>query len=53
MRSAEHVQAAAIAGADCCTVPPAVFEALFKHPLTEQGLELFIADWAHTGQSIL
>jgi transaldolase len=53
MRSAEHVQAAAIAGADCATVPPAVFEALFKHPLTEQGLELFMADWARTGQSIL
>ena len=53
MRSAEHVQAAAIAGADCATVPPAVFEALFKHPLTEQGLELFKTDWARTGQSIL
>jgi transaldolase len=53
MRSPEHVQAAAIAGADCATVPPAVFEALFKHPLTEQGLELFMADWAKTGQSIL
>ncbi|HEY4031736.1 MAG TPA: fructose-6-phosphate aldolase [Caulobacteraceae bacterium] len=53
MRSPEHVQAAAIAGADCATLPPAVFEALFKHPLTEQGLELFRADWAKTGQSIL
>ena len=53
LRSAEHVQAAAIAGADCATLPPAVFEALFKHPLTETGLELFKADWARTGQSIL
>jgi transaldolase len=53
MRSADHVQAAAIAGADCATLPPAVFEALFKHPLTEQGLELFRTDWATTGQSIL
>jgi len=53
LRSAEHVQAAAIAGADCATVPPAVFEALFKHPLTETGLELFMTDWAKTGQSIL
>ena len=53
MRSPDHVQAAAIAGADCATVPPAVFEALFKHPLTETGLELFMADWARTGQSIL
>jgi transaldolase len=53
MRTPDHVQAAAIAGADCATVPPAVFEALFKHPLTEQGLELFKADWTRTGQSIL
>jgi transaldolase len=53
MRSPEHVQAAAIAGADCATLPPQVFEALFKHPLTETGLELFRADWARTGQSIL
>ncbi len=53
LRTPEHVQAAAIAGADCATIPPAVFEALFKHPLTERGLELFMADWAKTGQSIL
>jgi transaldolase len=53
IRGVEHVEAAAIAGADCATVPPEVFEALFKHPLTETGLELFMADWAKTGQSIL
>ena len=53
LRSPEHVQSAAIAGADCATLPPAVFEAIFKHPLTETGLELFKADWAKTGQSIL
>jgi len=53
LRTPDHVQAAAIAGADCATLPPAVFESLFKHPLTEQGLELFKADWARTGQSIL
>jgi transaldolase len=53
LRSPDHVQAAAIAGADCATLPPAVFEALFKHPLTETGLELFKADWAKSGQSIL
>jgi transaldolase len=53
MRTPDHVQAAAIAGADAATLPPAVFEALFKHPLTEQGLELFMADWAKAGQSIL
>jgi transaldolase len=53
IRSPEHVAAAAIAGADCATVPPKVFEALFHHPLTDKGLEQFMADWAGTGQSIL
>ncbi len=53
IRGVEQVEAAAIAGADCATLPPAVFEALFKHPLTETGLELFAADWAQSGQSIL
>ena len=53
MRTPEHVQAAAIAGSDCATIPPAVFQSLFKHPLTEKGLEMFMSDWAKTGQSIL
>lgn len=53
VRSPEHVREAAIVGADCATIPPRVFEDLFKHPLTEKGLELFAADWAKTGQSIL
>jgi transaldolase len=53
VRTPEHVQAVAIAGADCATLPPAVFEALFKHPLTEKGLEQFMSDWAKAGQSIL
>ena len=41
------------AGADCATIPPDVFNALFKHPLTERGLDQFMSDWAKTGQSIL
>jgi transaldolase len=53
IRTPEHVQAAAIAGADCATIPPAVFEALFRHPLTDKGLTQFMADWAKTGQSIV
>jgi transaldolase len=53
VRTPEHVQAVAIAGADCATLPPAVFEALFKHPLTQKGLEQFMSDWAKAGQSIL
>ncbi len=53
IRGVRHVEEAAIAGADCATIPPAIFEALFKHPLTEKGLDQFMSDWAGTGQSIL
>lgn len=53
IRTPEHVRDAALHGADCATIPPAVFEALFKHPLTEKGLDQFLSDWAKTGQSIL
>lgn len=53
IRTPKHVTEAALAGADCATIPPAVFEALFKHPLTEAGLQQFMADWSKTGQSIL
>ncbi len=53
IRSPAHVTSAALAGADCATIPPDVFAALFKHPLTEKGLEQFLSDWAKTGQSIL
>jgi transaldolase len=53
IRSVDHVKEAALWGADCATIPPAIFDQLFKHPLTEKGLELFAKDWASTGQSIL
>lgn len=53
LRNQAHVKAAALAGADCATLPPDVFRALVKHPLTDRGLETFISDWAKTGQSIL
>ena len=53
IRNPVHVTQAALAGADCATIPPAVFQALFKHPLTEAGLQQFMADWSKTGQSIL
>ena len=53
IRTPSHVTAAALAGADCATIPPSVFADLFKHPLTEKGLEQFMSDWAKTGQSIL
>jgi len=40
-----HVIEAARMGADIVTVPPAVVEQCFKHPLTDIGLEKFLKDW--------
>ncbi len=53
IRSPNHVVEAAKMGADVVTLPPAVLRALFKHPLTDKGLEAFLSDWAETGQSIM
>ncbi|MEE8106812.1 MAG: fructose-6-phosphate aldolase [Planctomycetota bacterium] len=44
IRSAQHVRFAAKIGADVCTVPPKVLGQLLKHPLTDSGLEAFLAD---------
>jgi transaldolase len=40
-----HIIEAARLGADIVTVPPAVIESCFKHPLTDVGLERFLKDW--------
>lgn len=48
-----HVLESAKIGADVMTAPPAVIKSLFNHPLTEKGIQGFMADWAKTGQSIL
>jgi transaldolase len=48
-----HVVEAARLGADVCTIPPAVIRKLVKHPLTDNGIKAFMADWEKTGQSIL
>ena len=53
VRNLAHVVEAAKMGAQVATMPPAVLRAMFKHPLTDRGLEAFLADWAKTGQSIL
>jgi transaldolase len=47
-----HVLESAKIGADVMTAPPAVIRALFNHPLTDKGIEGFLADWAKTGQTI-
>ena len=53
VRHPQHVVQAARIGADVCTVPPKVIWQLFQHPLTDKGLDAFLADWKKTGQSIL
>jgi transaldolase len=52
VRSPIHVHDAAKIGADVMTAPPAVIRQLFKHPLTDKGIESFLADWGKTGQKI-
>ncbi|MBA3446975.1 MAG: fructose-6-phosphate aldolase [Pseudaminobacter sp.] len=52
IRTVNHVKQAALIGAHVATVPPATLKALVKHPLTDKGLEQFLADWAKTGQKI-
>src|SRR5687767_13433664 len=44
-RGPMHIVEAARLGADICTCPAAVIDSLFKHPLTDIGLERFLKDW--------
>lgn len=52
VRNPVHVLRSALIGADVATMPAAVIKGLFKHILTDKGIEGFVADWAKTGQSI-
>ena len=45
VRHPQHVVASALLGADIATVPFGVLEKCVKHPLTDRGLEAFLADW--------
>jgi transaldolase len=45
LRHPTHVVECMLIGADCCTLPPSVLWQLGKHPLTDRGLESFLADW--------
>ena len=45
VRNPMHVIECAKAGADIATIPYSVFTQMLKHPLTNQGIEKFIADW--------
>ncbi len=45
IREPNHVVEAALIGADIATIPFSVIEKLIKHPLTDVGIERFLADW--------
>jgi len=45
IRHPRHVLEGALMGADIATIPFKVIEQLAKHPLTDKGIELFLADW--------
>ena len=53
IRHPMHLVEAAKLGAEVATLPPAVIRQLLNHPLTDRGLDAFLADWRKTGQSIL
>ena len=53
IRTVNHVQQVALIGADVMTAPPEVIQKLASHPLTDKGLQQFMADWEKTGQKIL
>jgi transaldolase len=52
IRSANHIKEAAMIGSDYATAPAGVLKGLVKHPLTDKGIESFLADWNKTGQKI-
>lgn len=45
IRNPLHIRDAALIGADVSTIPYDVFKRIINHPLTDQGLEKFLADW--------
>jgi len=49
IRTANHVKDSALAGADVATMPPNVIKTLANHPLTDKGLEAFLADAKKAG----
>jgi transaldolase len=51
VRHPQHVVQAALMGADVATLPPKVLHQLLRHPLTDKGLDAFLADWAKLPES--
>ncbi len=52
VRHPMHVVEALRAGAHACTVPFRVLEQLYQHPLTDIGIQRFLADWEKSGARI-
>ena len=52
VRTPLHVKQVALIGADVATCPPSVIKGLVRHPLTDKGIEQFMADWKKTGQTL-
>ena len=50
IRSLAHVEAAALAGAHIATIPGSLLPSLWKHPLTDIGIERFLKDWEKVPQ---
>jgi transaldolase len=51
IRHPMHIVDCALAGADVATIPFKVIQQLIKHPLTDKGLETFLADWKKSGRA--
>lgn len=51
IRHPMHIVDCALAGADVATIPFKVITQLVKHPLTDKGLDSFLADWKKSGRS--
>lgn len=52
LRHPRHVLQAMLIGADCATLPSRVLHQLMKHPLTDVGLDRFLADWKAVGKDL-
>ncbi len=53
VRNPDHVLQSALIGADVVTIPPKILHQLYKHPLTDKGLDAFIADIKKAGIKVL
>jgi transaldolase len=52
IRHPMHMVESMLHGADCGTLPPKVLYQLLEHPLTDRGLEAFLADWETLGKEL-